>query len=69
MFSDPLLILAVVACFIVLGILAFGIGGFAKGSEFNQKHANKVMRYRLGAQLVAVILIVAFVFFRNMGAN
>ncbi|WP_208354545.1 twin transmembrane helix small protein [Pseudaestuariivita rosea] len=69
MFSDPLFILAAIACLVVLVILTIGIGGFAKGSEFNQKHANKVMRYRLGAQLVAVILIVAFVYFRGAGAN
>ena len=35
MFSDPLVIFAVIACLAVLGILLFGIGSFAKGGEFN----------------------------------
>ena len=27
-----------------------GIGGFARGGEFNRKHANRIMRYRIMAQ-------------------
>jgi hypothetical protein len=38
----------------------FGIGTFAKGGEFNKRNANKIMRWRIGVQFVAVILIVAF---------
>jgi hypothetical protein len=60
MFSDPLFLLATVACFVVLGILLFGIGTFARGGEFNKRNANKIMRWRIGVQFVAVILIVAF---------
>jgi uncharacterized membrane protein HdeD (DUF308 family) len=68
MFSDPLFLLATVACFVVLGILLFGIGTFAKGGEFNKRNANKIMRWRLGMQFVAVILIVAFAWL-NAGGN
>ncbi|SMX30871.1 twin transmembrane helix small protein [Actibacterium lipolyticum] len=67
MFNDPLFILVAVACLAVAGILLLGIGGFAKGGDFNKKHANRVMRYRLIAQAVAVALILAFVFLRRMG--
>lgn len=67
MFSDPLFILATVACFVVLGILLFGIGSFAKGGEFNRRNANKIMRWRIGAQFVAVILIVAFAWLQSRG--
>ncbi|SES03929.1 Hypoxia induced protein conserved region [Tranquillimonas rosea] len=67
MFSDPLFILVVIAALLVLGILLFGIGGFAKGGDFNKKHANKVMRYRIYAQAVAIVLVLVFVFFRRMG--
>lgn len=67
MFSDPLFILATVACFVVLGILLFGIGTFAKGGEFNRRNANKIMRWRIGVQFVAVILIVAFAWLRAGG--
>ena len=67
MMQDPLFILVGIACLIVLGILLVGIGGFAKGGDFNRKHANRIMRYRIAAQAVAVLLILAFVFFRRMG--
>ncbi len=67
MLSDPLFLLATAACIIVLGILLLGIGGFAKGGEFNRKNANKIMRWRLGAQFVAVILIVGFAWLRSRG--
>ena len=69
MFSDPIFILAVVAAFGTLIILMIGIGGFAKGGEFNRKHSNRLMRYRIIAQAVAVILIVAFAYLRGTGGN
>jgi len=60
---DPLLIIATIACIVVFAILALGIGGFAQGGEFNRKHSNRLMRYRIAAQFVAVLLILAAVFF------
>ncbi|SFI83324.1 twin transmembrane helix small protein [Jannaschia pohangensis] len=65
--DDPLFYVVAGACLVVLVILLFGIGGFAKGGEFNKKHANKIMRMRLIAQLVAVILLVGFVWIRSKG--
>jgi len=65
MTNDPLFILVAIACLIVVGILLFGIGGFAKGGDFNKKHANKVMRWRIIAQAIAVALILLFVFLRS----
>lgn len=67
MAKDPLFIIVAIACLAVLVILLIGIGGFAKGGDFNKKHANKIMRYRIIAQAVAVALILIFVFFRRMG--
>jgi Hypoxia induced protein conserved region len=63
--SDPLFLLAVVGCLVVLVILAIGIGGFAKGGEFNRKHANRLMRYRIAAQALAVLTIVVFAWLRS----
>ncbi|MDA1238626.1 MAG: twin transmembrane helix small protein [Proteobacteria bacterium] len=65
--SDPLFIISAIACIVVLVILLIGIGGFAKGGEFNQKHANRIMRYRIGAQFIAVLCILVFIFIRNLG--
>ncbi len=65
--SDPFFILAALACLVVVVVLAFGLGGFAGGGAFNKKNANKLMRYRIAAQFVAIVFIVLFVFFRNQG--
>ncbi|MEM6539087.1 MAG: twin transmembrane helix small protein [Pseudomonadota bacterium] len=63
--EDPLFIVVAIACLLVVGILLTGIGGFAKGGDFNRKHANKIMRYRIYAQFIAVILILLFVYIRR----
>jgi hypothetical protein len=63
MAKDPLFILAAIVCLAVLAVLMVGILGFARGGEFNRKHANKIMRLRLLLQFIAVLLIVAFVYF------
>ncbi len=65
MAKDPLFIVGGVAVLAVLGILLFGIGTFARGGDFNKKHANKIMRWRIAAQFIAVILILAFVWIRG----
>jgi len=69
MLDDPLFIVSALAVLGVLVILMIGIGGFAKGGEFNKKHANRLMRYRIYAQAVAVLLIVGFAFLRSRGGN
>ncbi len=69
MANDPLFILAALVSLGVLVILMIGIGGFAKGGDFNRKHANRIMRYRIIAQAVAVALIVLFVYLRGKGGN
>ena len=65
MLNDPLFIVAAIACLVVVGVLMFGIGSFVKGGEFNKKYANKAMRWRIIAQLAAVVLILAFVWLRG----
>ena len=67
MLSDPLFIVAAIAALAVLAILMVGIGGFAKGGDFNRKHANRIMRLRIIAQAVAVALIVAFAYLHSKG--
>ena len=67
MWNDPLFILVAIACLIVVGVLAMGIGTFGKGDETNRKNANKLMRYRIYAQAVAIALILIFIYFRGNG--
>ena len=64
MTKDPIFILIAVVMIAVVVILMTGIGGFAKGGEFNKKYANKIMRYRIAAQFVAVVLILLFVWLK-----
>jgi mRNA-degrading endonuclease RelE of RelBE toxin-antitoxin system len=66
---DPLFIVAAIATLAVLAILMIGIGGFARGGDFNRKHANRIMRYRIIAQAIAVALIVLFVAVHKMRGN
>jgi len=51
----------------VVVILMIGIGGFAKGGEFNRKYGNKLMQLRVAAQFIAVLLILLFVWLRSGG--
>lgn len=67
MADDPLFWVVAIACLGVAAILFFGIGTFGRGGEFNRKHANRIMRWRIGAQFLAVILILAFVWLRSGG--
>jgi uncharacterized membrane protein affecting hemolysin expression len=67
MSGSPLLYVAIVACLVVLAILLFGIGTFAKGGAFNKKNANKIMQARLIAQAVAVALILFAVWVGRSG--
>ncbi|MEM8656153.1 MAG: twin transmembrane helix small protein [Pseudomonadota bacterium] len=64
---DPLFILILLACLVVVIVLMLGLGGFAKGSGWAKNNSNKLMRYRIGAQFVAVLLILAYVALRGTG--
>ena len=63
--SDPVFYAVVAACLAVLVILLIGIGGFARGGEFNRRHANHLMRLRIAAQAVAIGLVLLFVWLRR----
>ena len=55
----------VFAILAVLVVLMIGLGAFTSGGDFNRKYANKLMRYRIIAQAVAVALILIFVALRQ----
>lgn len=61
--SDPFFILIVAAVIAVVVVLMLGLGGFASGGAFNKANSNKLMRYRIIAQFIAVVLIVFYVYF------
>ena len=55
----------VFAILAVLVVLMIGLGAFTSGGDFNRKYANKLMRYRIIAQAVAIALILIFVALRQ----
>jgi hypothetical protein len=58
-------LLVVFAVLLTAGILLVGVGTFGKGGEFNRKHANRIMRYRIAAQFVAILMILLYVWLRR----
>ena len=67
MMSDPLFLLILALVGAVLGVLVLGIGSFGKGGEYNRRNSNRLMRWRLGLQFAAVVLIVLFVWLKGQG--
>ncbi|MBD9526181.1 MULTISPECIES: twin transmembrane helix small protein [Paracoccus] len=63
--DKTLLILLAICCLAVVAILATGIGGFAKGGEFNRKHGNRLMRWRIIAQAVAIAVFLIYLWARG----
>ncbi len=63
--TDPLFIIVVLAVVAVVIVLMLGLGGFAGGGAFNKRNSNKLMRYRIIAQFVAVVLIMAYIWLRG----
>ncbi len=67
MTSDPLFYIIILACIAVLGVLFLGVGSFAKSGAFHKKYANKIMRWRIGLQFLAVVLIMLYIWLRDGG--
>lgn len=49
-------ILMVIALATTLGVLFAGLITMARGGEFNRKHGNRMMRWRVIAQGTAIVL-------------
>lgn len=58
--------LAAAACLITLVILMVGIGGFGTGKA-SPRFSNRMMRYRIVAQAVAIVLLLMMVWFAKQG--
>jgi hypothetical protein len=60
-FLIPLAFLAVVV------VLITGIGGFARGGNFNKKYGNKLMQARVALQFLAVMLLLLLALVGGIG--
>lgn len=63
--DDPLFFVILLALFAVVVVLMIGIGGFGLGGQFNARHGNRMMRWRIIAQAIAIALILLFVALRG----
>lgn len=63
--DEPLFLVVAFSVLAVIVVLMTGIGGFARGGEFNRRHGNRLMRWRIIAQAIAVALILLVVWLRG----
>jgi Hypoxia induced protein conserved region len=54
---NPLAILLMIAMLATAGVLFVGLAGFFIGGDFNERYGNRLMRARVGLQLLAVTLL------------
>lgn len=56
-----------IAVAIVAGVLLVGLYSLYRGGDFARSYSNKIMRLRIVAQLVAIVLIMAVLWFWGRG--
>lgn len=60
-------IIILVAILVVAGILGVGLYSLFRGGDFARTHSNKLMRLRIVAQLAAIIIVLAVLYFSGRG--
>ena len=50
---------------IVAAILGWGVLTMARGGEYNLKHSNSIMRYRIIFQAIALVVILVLIWLRD----
>ena len=63
-FDQIILMLALVA---VAGILGWGVLTMARGGAYNMKNSNRIMRYRIIFQAIALIIILGLMWWGRAG--
>ena len=58
-------IILLVALGLVAIILAWGVLTMARGGEYNVKNSNRIMRYRIIFQAIALIVIMVLIWMRQ----
>jgi len=56
-----------VSLFLVLAILAVGIYALFRGGDFGRSYSNKLMRLRVVAQFVAILVLMGALYWRKHG--
>ena len=61
--------IVLIACLAVMAVLALGINAFRRGGEYNKNNANKLMRWRIGLQALAVVIILVVIYIRRQNGG
>ena len=64
-FDQTILMVALLA---VAGILGWGVLTMARGGDYNLKNSNRIMRYRIIFQAIALIIILGLMWWRRAGS-
>ena len=59
-------IILAVALLAVAGILGWGVLTMARGGEYNVKNSNRIMRYRIIFQAIALIIILGLMWWQRI---
>ena len=59
------MILIALAMLSVAGILLWGVITMARGGEYNKTHSNKIMRYRIIFQAIALFIFLGLLLMRE----
>jgi hypothetical protein len=65
--SHAVFIVLIVILLATVGILFLGLFSMARGGEFNRKYGNKLMRFRVAFQAVAILLVLILILLLNHG--
>ena len=63
MATDQIILFAALA--IVAGILGWGVLTMARGGEYNVKNSNRIMRYRIIFQAIALVVILILIWWER----
>ena len=63
MAMDQIILFAALA--IVAGILGWGVLTMARGGEYNIKNSNRIMRYRIIFQAIALVVILLLIWWKR----
>lgn len=62
-------ILVAIAVGLVAVVLLVGLYSLYRGGDFARSYSNKIMRLRIVAQLAAIVIIMAVLYFSSRGAG
>ncbi|MBL8686275.1 MAG: twin transmembrane helix small protein [Alphaproteobacteria bacterium] len=55
-----LLVLLILSLLATLFVMIAGVFGMSRGNHFSQKYSNKLMRWRVGLQMLSIIILIIY---------